>query len=469
MDLANDGNLSIAYLAPRIRKRKLSPVELTRFVLDRIDRLQPRLNAFITVTPQIALRQATEAEDEIASGVYRGPLHGIPFCLKDLYYTRDVRTTAGSKILRRFKPRANAWVVDRLFEAGIVLVGKTNLHEFAFGATNNNPHFGPVRNPWLNDRISGGSSGGSAAAVVAGLAVASLGTDTGGSVRIPAAACGCVGFKPTFGRIPMDGIVPLATSLDHAGAICRSVTDAATVLGVITGVGSSEPSRRPTPYKAFTRDLNRGIKELRVGVPRQYFFDRLQPEVRRLTLAAIGELEGLGAVVREVRLKLMSETARLAAEITVAEALAYHWEWLHQRPEDYGPDLRSRMEASRDMTAVTYIRARQRCEEYRREFAHSMREVDLIAAPTLPVTAPPIDDGFVQTGGEPEDVRLALLRLTRPGNLTGFPAVSVPCGFTEDGLPVGLQLIGHPTQDALVLRAAYTYEQNTPWHRNFPE
>ena len=469
MNLANDANLTITRLHPLIRRRRLSPVELTDFVLARVERLQPRLNAFITVTADLARTQAKAAEKEIALGKYRGPLHGIPLCLKDLFYTRGIRTTAGSRILRRFKPVENACVVDRLLDAGAVLVGKTNLHEFAFGATNINPHYGPVHNPWLHGHIPGGSSGGSAAAVTAALGIGSLGTDTGGSIRIPAAACGCVGLKPTYGRVPVHGVIPLSTSLDHAGPITRCVQDAAILLEAIAGADPRDPSSLGTRGETFTRGLHKGLKGLRIGVPRQYFFDRLQPEVRRLTLAAISQMEGAGAELCEVSLKYMSETPNLAAEITVAEALAYHWDWFGKRPAEYGNDLRSRLEECRGMTVVAYLHAQRRRAEYRREFLESMKGVDVLAAPTLPVTAPPIEATEVATGREPEDVRLALLRLTRPGNLTGLPAISLPSGFSAEGLPVGLQLIGQPMEESTVLRAAWGFEQLTKWHESFPQ
>ena len=421
------------------------------------------------MTADLARAQAHEAEKEIAEGSYRGPLHGIPLCLKDLFFTRGIRTTAGSRILRRFEPEENACVVDRVFQAGAVLLGKTNLHEFAFGATNINPHYGPVHNPWAHDRIPGGSSGGSAAAVVAGLSLASLGTDTGGSIRIPAAACGCVGLKPTYGRVPLHGVIPLSTSLDHAGPISRCVRDAAILLEAIAGADPRDPASVGSRRETFTRGLNRGLTGLRIGIPRQYFFDRLQPEVRRLTLAAIGQIEGAGGELREVSLKMMSETAALAGEVTVGEALAYHWDWFGKRPDDYGGDLRSRLESCKGMTVVAYLHAQRRRAEYRSAFLASMENVDVLVAPTLPVTAPAIEAKEVTTGRGLEDVRLALLRLTRPANLTGFPAISLPCGLASDGLPAGLQLIGRPMDEATVLRAAYGFEQATAWHASFPK
>lgn len=468
MDFGNNGGLTITRLAPLIRCRTLSPVELTRAVLARIDRLEPGLNSFITVTSDLALAQAKRAEKEIVRGAYRGVLHGIPFCLKDLFYTRGVRTTAGSRILRNFIPAENAVAVDRLFAAGIILLGKTNLHEFAYGATNVNPHFGPVHNPWARDRMSGGSSGGSAAAVAAGLAIASLGTDTGGSIRIPAAACGCVGIKPTHGRVPLCGVIPLAPSLDHIGPICRCVEDVALVLEAIAGADACDPASSGRVGERFTQDLKKGLRGLRLGVPRQYFFDRLQRDVRRNVTAAIATLEHNGAEVREVNLKWMSETARLAGEITVAEALVYHWKWVQQRSAEYGPDVRVRLKEGMDESALAYLQAQEMRRVYTKEFDNVLRSVDVLAAPTLPVAAPRIEESEVVVGRSRENVRVALLHLTRPGNLTGLPAITVPCGFTSDGLPTGLQLIGRRFDEKTVLRAAYAYELATSWHEMFP-
>jgi aspartyl-tRNA(Asn)/glutamyl-tRNA(Gln) amidotransferase subunit A len=468
MSLGKLPELTISHLAPLIRRRKVSPVELTRSLLARIDRLDPHLNSFITVTADLALAQAKRAEKEIAGGKYRGPLHGIPICLKDLFYTRGVRTTAGSRILRRFIPHENAVVVDRIFDAGAILLGKTNLHEFAYGATNVNPHFGAVHNPWDACRMSGGSSGGSAAAVVARLAVASLGTDTGGSIRIPAAACGCVGLKPGYGRVPLCGVIPLAPSLDHVGPICRCVRDAALLLEVIAGADPCDPAGCSPPKEHFCQELGKGLKGLRLGVPRQYFFDRLQPDVRRNTLAAISLMEAAGAQVREVRLKHMNATGDLAGQITLAEALLYHSRWLQKHADDYGSDLRIRLKEGMQISALAYLRAQRLRDDYTRGFQDALQSVDFIVAPTLPVAAPCLAESNVHTGKGKENVRMALLRLTRPGNLTGLPAITLPCGFTSNGLPTGLQLIGRHMDEKTILRAAYAYEEMTSWHAECP-
>ncbi len=468
MSIGNNSELTVSRLAPLIRGRRLSPVELTRALLARIEAHDAALNSFITVTSELALVQAKRAEREITKGRYLGPLHGIPICLKDLFFTAGVPTTAGSKILRHFVPGHNAAAVDRLFDAGVVLLGKTNLHEFAYGATNINPHFGPVHNPWDVGRMSGGSSGGSAAAVVAGLAVASLGTDTGGSIRIPAAACGCVGLKPTHGRVPLCGVIPLAPSLDHVGPISRCVQDAGLMLEAIAGADDCDSASFGRIGERFNTDLRKGLKGLRIGLPRQYFFDRLQPDVRHNTLDAAALLERNGAQVREVNLKLMNETAKLAGQITLAEALVYHWRWVQKRAADYGRDLRVRLKEGMEISALAYLNAQQVRAAYTEEFDDVLHSVDLIAAPTLPVAAPRLEDHEVATGRTKENVRLALLRLTRPGDLTGMPAITLPCGFARDGLPTGLQLIGRRGEERVVLRAAYAYEQLTSWHMKFP-
>jgi aspartyl-tRNA(Asn)/glutamyl-tRNA(Gln) amidotransferase subunit A len=459
----NDYTLTIERLAPLIRRKKLSPVELTQFVLERISRFQPSINAYITVTAESALIQARRAEKEIAKGQYRGVLHGIPISLKDLFYTRGIRTTAGSKILRRFVPRENARAVDLLFQSGCILVGKTNMHEFAYGATNVNPHYGPVRNPWDPSRISGGSSGGSAASVIAALALASLGTDTGGSIRIPSAACGCVGLKPTYGLVSLDGVIPLSPSLDHAGPLSRCVMDAALLFEAI-----ADPAiRMPAPFRPTT-EIRKGIKSLRIGLPRHFFYERIQPEVRRAVLNTIPVFEQQGAKVVEVDLKGMGETTRLAAEITADEALAFHQRWLDRKPQAYGDDVGSRLEQSREASAIDYINALRELRDYREKLGCVFKSVDVLLAPTIPITAPGIDQQETRIGRSSENVRLALLRLTRPANLAGLPSISVPCGFSSDGLPVGLQLMGRPMEEGTVLRAAYAYEKATPWHRQFP-
>ncbi|NLT65449.1 MAG: amidase [Acidobacteria bacterium] len=460
--MKNDNRLTIASLATLIRRKKISPVQLTQFCLDRISLLQPSINAYITVTAESALRQARQAEKEIVRGDYRGMLHGIPISLKDIFHTKGIRTTAGSRILNKFVPSENAVVVERLLSAGSILLGKTNMHEFAYGPTNLNPHYGHVRNPWDTSRMSGGSSGGSAASVVTAQAIASFGTDTGGSIRIPAAACGCVGLKPTYGRISSKGVIPLAWSLDHPGPLARSVRDAAILFDA-----TAEPMQCGRSRKQETL-LRKEIRGLRIGIPRQYFFDRIHPEVRRAVLSAAEVFEQSGARVGEVNLKGMEETAQLAAAIVGAEAVAYHDEWMRQKPQEYGYDVISRLELTREFPATRYIRALQKMTAYRERLSAVLNDVDVLLAPTLPIVAPPLDVAIMKIGRAREDVLSALLRLTRPGNLSGLPSISVPCGFSSDGLPVGLQLIGKEFDEATLLSAAFAYESATDWHTYFP-
>jgi len=460
MELENNADFTIAQLSAALRRRRVTSVDLTEYCLDQIERLQPRLNAFISVTRTGAMQAARRADREIRRGDYRGPLHGVPMSLKDLFWTKGTATSAGSKILRRFVPKVNAAVVDRLLENGAVLLGKTNLHEFAFGATNMNPHYGPVRNPWDSARISGGSSGGSAAAVACGLGVYSLGTDTGGSIRIPAAACGCVGLKPTFGLVPLAGVVPLSRSLDHVGPICRSVEDAAIVLDYVAG----EPRR--TRYAA---SLSPRLQGLRIGIPKDYFFERLEPDVRAKVVEAALEMERAGARLKDVSIGGMKETADLAGTITVAEALAFHRRWLDRKPQLYGEDIRIRMQDARAMTALAYLTAVERCRAYAARMESVLQDADMLLAPSIPVGAPLIETTEIPWGRAREDIRLSLLRLTRPANLSGLPALTVPCGFTRSRLPVGLQLIGRRRHEHTILNAALAYELRTPWHEQFPQ
>jgi aspartyl-tRNA(Asn)/glutamyl-tRNA(Gln) amidotransferase subunit A len=466
--LGNNDKLTIARISALIRRREISPVEVTEFFLQRIHKFQPVLNAYITITDDRALLQAKQAEKEIARGHYRGPLHGIPISVKDLIHTKGIRTTAGSRILRRFVPKENAEVIERLIEAGAIILGKTNLHEFAFGVTNLNPHYGVARNPWDPRRISGGSSGGSAVTVSSAMAPASIGTDTGGSIRIPAAACGCVGLKPTYGRVSLNGVIPLSDSLDHVGPLTRCVQDAAIMLEIMADPAQTLTGRSAKGKLSFTRDLRKGVHGLCVGVPRQYFFDRISTAVRKNVLAALVLLEQLGARVCEVELKGMEETDELAGVITSGEALANHWDWIRTRASDYGRDVYSLIRGAMNQRSSEYILAQARREKYGERLAQVLQSVDVLAVPAIPMEAPRIEEIEVIVGGKRESVRSAFLRLTRPGNLSGLPAITLPCGFSNEELPVGLQLIGRRWDETMLLRVAYSFEQATSWHRRFP-
>jgi len=441
-----------------VRAKQLSPVELVRVYLERIERLNPRLNAYLTVMGETALAEAQRAEREIARGKRRGPLHGIPAALKDNIWTRGVRTTAGSKVLADFVPDRDAEIVTRLRAAGAIVLGKTHLHEFAYGVTSNNVYFGPAHNPYDLERIPGGSSGGSAIAVAAGLCAAAVGTDTGGSIRIPAALCGVVGFKPAFGAVPMDGIVPLCASLDHCGPITRTVGDAALLYEVLRR-GGGEPAVSP-----------RSIRALRLGWPEDYFFERVAPEVASAMQAARRVFEKQGVRFTQVNLVKIGAANRASLPIALAEAYQYHRAagYFPARAGEYSDDVRARLEKGAGITAADYLDARAVCLESKQEFEECGERVDALLAPTVPVPAPHIGEEKVTIGGAEEEVRGALLRLCRPANLWGAPAFSIPCGTTAEGLPMGLQLIGFEGREARLLELALLYEDATDWHARKP-
>jgi len=457
----------IEEVARLYRKRKLSPVELTKLMLTRIEQLNPKLNAYITVTAEVALAQAKKAEAELFAPRGRkghrdrGPLHGIPISLKDNIYTKGIRTTAGSKILKDFVPLHDAVVWAKLQEAGAILLGKTNLHEFAYGVTTNNPHYGPTRNPWDLSRIPGGSSGGSAAAVAAGLCYGSIGTDTGGSIRIPAGLCGIVGFKPGIGRVSAEGIVPLSHRLDFVGPLARTAADAALLLHPIFLRGKKEP--RLSSLQKFSA---RSLGKLRLGLPKEFFVDVISEEVYIAFHEAVRELQNKGATVTEVSIPLLSETEEAGNDIAWAEATHYHQQagWFPAHSAEYGEDVRVRLEMGTRISATAYLKALETRDKFIQPFHLAMEDagVDAIVVPTTPIAAPRLGEENTRIGHENHPTRAILLRLNRPANLAGIPAVSVPCGFTSAGLPVGLQLIGAITDEPLLLRIAQVAQAILP-------
>jgi aspartyl-tRNA(Asn)/glutamyl-tRNA(Gln) amidotransferase subunit A len=462
--------LSIAALAPLVRKKELSPVEVLDAVLARVEALNPRLNAYITICAEEARRDAQRAEKEILRGRWRGPLHGIPIALKDNIATRGIRTTAGSKFLAANIPEEDATVVRCLRRAGAILVGKTNLHEFAYGVTTENPHFGSTRNPWDTARIPGGSSGGSAAALAAGMCYGSVGTDTGGSIRIPASLCGVVGLKPTYGRVSTYGTVPLSPTLDHVGPLARTVADAAILLRAIAGRDSRDATTLPLAPLRLPENLGKCPKRLRLGLPRDYFFDRLNNEVRRSVLRAAKYFAQRGAEIVEVTLPSLAASVEPSNHLALAEAAHVHGSrgWFPSHAAEYGEDVRKRLEMAADVRALDYLRAFDMQGRVRAEFDCAFALADAILAPATPVPAPLLGQKMLSFDGEEEPVRAALLRLCRPANLAGLPAISVPCGFTRDGLPVGLQIIGPRKGEEIVLRLALAYEQAHDWHTWHP-
>jgi aspartyl-tRNA(Asn)/glutamyl-tRNA(Gln) amidotransferase subunit A len=460
--------LTVADAAKLLRAKKLSPVELTRACLDRIQALDQTLKAFITVTSDLALAQARRAEREMVRGRYRGALHGIPLTLKDLYCTKGIRTTAGSRILRDFVPAADATATARLVEAGAVLLGKTNLHEFAAGITTDNPHFGTCQNPWKPGYIPGGSSGGSGAAVAAGLGLASLGSDTGGSIRIPASFCGIVGHKPTYGIVPRTGILPESWSLDHGGPMTRTVADAAIVLQAIAGYDARDPSSARATPPNFSRALRPDLKGLRVGVPTNYYFDLIDPEVERVVRTAIDQLRRLGASVREVKMPGIEAALDTCFVVAWAEAAHYHRQWLLTRPQDYGADVGNLLKGALLYLATDYLQGQRTRALIRHSLQEVFRRVDVLVSPTTPLPATPHGQLETMLDGRKVSVLDVGARLTCVANLTGDPACSVPCGFTGAGLPVGLMVHGPALQDGLVLRVAHAYERASGWTTRRP-
>ena len=464
----NDGELgylSIREAANLIRARKLSPVELTAAVLDRIDRLD-HLNAYITVTRDWAMALAKAAEEEIMKGNYRGPLHGIPIGLKDLYDTAGVLTTAGSKVLANNIPNTHATVVARTLEAGAVIVGKQNMHEFAAGFSGVNPHFGTPLNPWDTDHLAGGSSGGTAAALAAGLCLGGMGSDSAGSIRVPSSFCGLTGLKPTYGRVSVKGVVPLSWTLDHSGPMARSVEDCALLLNAIAGYDPDDIFSVNTPIEDYTATLERGISGLRIGVITDYLENPgLDAEVKDVVQTGIKVLEKLGATIEELRLPGLEELRQAYHAIIFAERFAYHTQWIESRAEGYGADF-----VERTQSRAADISVPQLAEAYRhrtaaiRSFALLMESYDLLVGPTTPFTAPAIIDGLPVI----PDSRLYGL-FTGPFNVAGLPALSLPCGFNTQGLPIGMMIVGRHWGEATVLRAGAAYQSVTDWHRRRPD
>jgi aspartyl-tRNA(Asn)/glutamyl-tRNA(Gln) amidotransferase subunit A len=455
---------SIEEAAKLFRKRKLSPVELTRLMLARIERLNPKLNAYITVTAELALAQAKKAESELFAPRGRkgrrdrGPLHGIPISLKDNIDTKDIRTTAGSKILKDFIPQHDAQVVVQLREAGAVILGKTNMHEFAYGVTSNNPHYGPVHNPWDLSRIPGGSSGGSAAAVAAGLCYASIGTDTGGSIRIPSSLCGVTGLKPSWGRISCEGIIPLSPSFDCAGPLARTVGDVAALTGVLYSRVGREPNlAKPSALRA-------GKGKFCLGIPRQLFFDALSPEVRSAFDAALHDLCRAGMPTKDISISLLDETEDAANHIAWTEAALYHQQqgYFPARSAEYGDDVRSRLEMGCKVPAVDYLRAIEIQKQFFQQLHLALAEaaVDAIVFPSTAIEAPLLNQETIRIRAHQYPVRALLLRHNRPANLAGVAAVSVRCGFTLSGLPIGLQIMAGVSSEPILLRIARIFERS---------
>jgi aspartyl-tRNA(Asn)/glutamyl-tRNA(Gln) amidotransferase subunit A len=455
------GFLGIAALAPRLARLELSPVELCRALLARCDRLEPRLNAFITLEPERILADAAAAERELAAGRPRGPLHGIPVAVKDLCWTRGERTTGGAKIYSDFIPDADASVVARLRAAGAIVFGKTGTPEFAYGPLDAY-HFGVTRNPWDLARFPGGSSMGAAAALAAGLVPAALGSDTGGSIRHPAHWSGVTGLKPTYGRVPLAGVIALATSLDHVGPMTRSAEDAALLLAAIAGHDPADPTSVDAPVADYAAELARPIRGLRVGVPRRYFWDALPADLARAVEAALGELTRLGLVLRDVEIPEWEAAVAASTVLIRCEAAAEYRTVLAERGAELIPQVRERLEAGRATPAPDYVDAVRAGARLTHALGRLFQTVDLLALPGRDSVAPLMDEGGRHSH------RISSRNFCAPLNIARVPALTFPCGFSAESLPIGLQLAGRHWDESTLLRVAHAYQQATDWHTRRP-
>jgi aspartyl-tRNA(Asn)/glutamyl-tRNA(Gln) amidotransferase subunit A len=452
---ADLASLTLKRAVDLVRSKGASPVELTQACLQRIDRYNSQLNAFITVIPEPALAAAREMEAEQQRGKWRGPLHGIPIALKDNIDTAGVRTTGASELFRDRVPPEDAEVARRLKNAGAILLGKLNLHEFAYGGSSTTTAYGTMHNPWGLDYVTGGSSGGPGVAVAADLCYASLGTDTAGSVRMPAAHCGIVGLKPTYGRVSTRGVMTLSWTLDHVGPMCKSVEDVALMMNIIAGYDDLDPTTADVPTVDYTRALKLPTSKLRLGVPRTGFFDRLDPEVARAVDAAMEVLRRLTAGMTDVELPATPNPGTIWGP----EALVYHSKWIAESPEKYQPGTRRSLEGSMTAKATDYVTARRRVEMLRREIKSVFSKVDLLITPTMKTPPPKLGAPGAAGGGGNNNAAF---------DVFGLPTISVPCGFSALGLPIGLQISGAPFAESAVLALASAYEQATEWHTRKP-
>jgi aspartyl-tRNA(Asn)/glutamyl-tRNA(Gln) amidotransferase subunit A len=461
--------LSAARLSALLRAKEVSPVELMKAHLARCQALEPALNSFITLLPEQALEEARQAEREIQAGRYLGPLHGLPFTVKDLFAARGVRNTLGLKAFDRNVAAEDSTLVARLKQAGAILIGKANLNPLAYGAIakEGNFDYGHMHNAWDPACVSGGSSGGSGSATASGECVFALGSDTGGSVRIPSCLCGIVGLKPTYGRLSRHGLSTLSWSLDHPGPMTRSVEDCALVMNAVAGFDPKDPSTAREPVPDYTKTLDGGVKGLRIGVPREFFEVPVDPQIREVVEQAVRKLAELGASVQEVSWPLYHYYESISSPILLAEGATAYRELVTEKGAQLNEPLRLRLETGLFVSAPDYLQAQQARLRFNQESAALMREVDLLAGPTTPITATKIGVTDVEIGGKTMGVIAAHTQYLSSYNLNGLPALTLPCGFVN-GLPVGLQLAGRAFEEGTVLKAAQAYEQATDWHQRKP-
>ena len=460
--------LSIKEASELISRGDLSPVELMRSHLDRIAETDGHTNSFITLLEETSIEESYLAEKSIASGKYLGPLHGIPIGLKDLCYTKGIRTTIGSQIFQNFTPDYDATVTGKLKSAGAIIVGKLQMHEFAFGPTSTNPHYGNAHNPWDLENVTGGSSGGSASSVASGQLMGSLGSDTGGSIRIPSALCGIVGLKPTFGRVSRYGIYPLSSTLDTVGPMTRNVADSGLMLNAISGYDHQDPSSVDVPTKNFNSMLEDGITSMRIGIPDEYFFDILDPDVRRAFDDAVKILEKLGADINRISVPILERSLSISGPIMMAEAAAVHSMNIRNHPDQIGTDVLDRLQSSSLLPATDYVVAQNARSLFNNELSKIMSEFELLLVPSVPIGAPKFSSVETTIDGAKHETTSLLPRLTRPFNICGLPTITVPCGLSNAGMPLGIQFAGRVFSEDTVLKAAYAFEQATDWHNQHP-
>jgi aspartyl-tRNA(Asn)/glutamyl-tRNA(Gln) amidotransferase subunit A len=453
--------LELAEVSLAVQKKEVSPLELTRACMERIERLNPRLNAFITVTGESALEEARKAEAEIVRGEWKGPLHGVPLAVKDLIETAGVKTTAASAVLKDYVPATDAEVVRRLRAAGAILLGKLNLHEFAYGGSGIIGHFGLARNPWNTSHVTGGSSSGSAAAVAAGLCYGAIGTDTAGSIRLPAACCGITGLKPSYGLVSTRGVIPLSWSLDHVGPMARTVADAALILQAIAYYDSQDIYCKKFPPVYYPSAIEESPAALRLGIARE-FWKEIDGEIAVAVDAAVMALGKITAGVQDIDLSTRGDRTLVRCEPYV-----YHQKYLPKHANEYDPETLKRIGSGADVTAAQYVEAYRELLEQRRQILPVFEQIDLILTPTTPVLPPAV----AELQAAPDQLRskeLVMLRNTRPFNVYGLPSVSLNCGFSKSGLPIGLQISGAPGSDSIVLALAHAYQQQSDWHKKKP-
>jgi aspartyl-tRNA(Asn)/glutamyl-tRNA(Gln) amidotransferase subunit A len=462
-DVSDCWKLDIAAVAHDISTRSLSPVALTEMMLDRIARIDPKLLSYVTVLKDDAISSARLAEKEIADGNYRGALHGVPIAIKDIYDTKGVRTTACSKVRENYIPAEDSTVVRKFREAGAVILGKVTTHEFAYGFDSR-----PTKNAWNLNHIPSGSSGGSGAAIAAGLCFAATGSDTGGSIRAPAAANGITGIKPTYGRVSKAGVAVLSWSLDHAGPMARTVRDLAILLGVMAGPDSLDPHTKDIAVPNYAAGLSGDIRGVRLGLPSNYFFDDVEPFVEQAIRTAIADLEALGAKAVPISIPDLDGVLDCMLAIAMSEAATYHQQTMRATPELFSDETRQLLETGELTLATTYINAQRSRLAIKNAFKQAMRDVDVLVTPTQPTTAPKIGQTNSRIGAREESVFAVSARFCAPFNISGLPAISVPCGFSPEGMPIGLQIIGKPFDEETVLRIADAFERSTQWHLKHP-